>query len=304
MTTPYVGVDRVKEAMPSSYTGTDDNILTDIITSASAFIDNYCGVANGGFATQTYDELYHGTGDNLLFLVNHPVQTISRIATTTLPALSIHNTDPDMGCRATVQVVGTPSNSFNMNSQYASTGITLTYIKSAVTTTNTLTWASYPTVTQLVAAINALGNNWTALVQGGFGSWSTTDIRASQGAFGARVVTAYLWIHWYDIPWWRLNEQTGEVYSPMGFARGWGNWRVIYNAGYSTFPDDLTQALCELVVATYYARIVNANILTQSIGPGYSYTQAVKEGFEGLSVLAKKTLLWYKRHPVSKFGVF
>lgn len=301
MTTPYVSVPQVKTLLRSSYDGSDDDALSSLIRSASAFLDKYCNRANGGFLSQTYDELYHGTGETIMFLRQIPIQTINRIATTQLPALSIHNTDTDMGCRATVQIVGTPNNSVNLNNQYTSTGIVLTYVKNAVTTTNTLTWATYPTVTQLQAAIAALGNNWTANVQGGFGSWSSTDLRATQGAFGARITTTYLWIHWFDLPIYRVDESIGEVYSPMGFARGLNNWRVIYTAGYSVFPDDLGQALCELVANSYYARELNSNLQQETLGP-VNYTQFVREGFEGMSILAQKTINRHRVPSIDKFS--
>lgn len=303
MTTQYITVAQVKERMPSSYTGTDDTALGDILTSCCAFLDNYCGVANGGFAVQTYDELYNGTGDQILFLRNRPVQTITKVACTELPALLVHNTSTDTGCRATVAVSGSPGNAFNLNSQYTSTGITLTYVASGVTTTNTLTWASYPTVAQLATAVNGLGNNWTATVQGGFGTWSTSDLRATQGAFGARITTTYLWIHWMDLPWYRINEETGEVFNPGGFTRGSFNWRVVYSAGYSAFPDDLTQALAELCVATWYQKSVNPALQSESLGQ-YSYTRAAKVGFDSLSGVAQKTLGRYRRHTVSKFSAW
>lgn len=297
----YITLARAKEAMQSSYNGAQDTQLQDVLNGCCDFLDKWTNRSSGGFNVQTYDELYNGTGDHLLFLNNTPLVSITKVATTELPALLIHNTDSDMGARASV-VVNTSAASTNFN--YTSTGITLTYVKNAVTTTNTLTWVSYPTITQLCNAINAVGNNWTATVQGGFGSWSSSDLRGTMGAFGARVTTTYLWIHWQDLPWYRVNEFTGEIYSPMGFARGWGNWRVIYQAGFATFPNDLAQALAELTAATFYARNVNANTQNESLAGGYSYSQVAEKTFDGLSVVAKKTLQAYKRRPVPHYSIW
>lgn len=303
MTTLYISVDRAAEALPSSYDGSDNTVLSAVLTSSCAFLDTYCNICNGGFAVQTYDELYDGTGDHILYLNQYPIQNISRIATTVTPALSITNTQSDQGCRALAQVIGTPSNPDNLSSQYVSTGLTLTYIESAVTTTQTFLWSAYPTVTSLVAAINNAGNHWSSVVMGGFGNWSTTDIRATQGAYGSRITTSYIYLHWYDLPTYRVQENTGEVYSEMGFCRGWGNWRVIYSAGYATFPDDLAQALAELTAATYLARTVNPNLQSESLG-GYSYSQGTKKAFEGLSVQSKQTMAKYKRRKVGHFSLW
>ncbi len=293
----------MKLALPASYDGSDDAALSAVLTGCCAFLDRYCGVANGGFTTQTYDELYDGTGDSSLFLLQRPVQSITKVATIQQPALAITNKKTPMGVRATSQIVGTPTNSVNLSSQYASTGLVLTVVEDAVTSTHTLTWASYPTVQLLCDAINLVGDSWQATVMGGFAKWSTTDIRATQGAFGSRVTTSYLWIHSFDLPYWRLDENAAEIQSTMGFCRGMKNWRVIYTAGYSAFPDDLSQALAELTAATYLARSVNANTQSQSLG-GYSYTQAAKEGFEGLSVMAQKTINSYRRYQICHFNAW
>ncbi len=298
MSVAYITVARVKEAMRSSYNGSDDAVLADIINSCSAWLDKWSNRASGGFSVQFYDELYNGTGDNLLFLNNVPIVSITKIATTQLPAIYIRNNDADMGSRATAQINGT----WNGNG-YTSSGVTLTYVSGGTTTTNTLTWTSYTTVQALADAINGLGGYWQAGVQGGFGNWSSSDLRATQGSFGCRITTAYLWIHWYELPWYRVNELTGEVWSPMGFARGVYGWRVIYSAGYASFPDDLAQALAELVAATYYAREANANMQTENLD-GYSYSQMVDKAFKGLSTVAQKTFYAYKRRPVPHFSTW
>jgi hypothetical protein len=303
-TTPYITLAQVKARLPNSYNGADDTGLNRMIAESSAFLDTYCNRANNGFNVQTYDEIYNGTGERLLFLNNTPIQSIQKIATVQLPTLSIQNNDTDVSARATVSVVGTPANPINLNSQYTSTGLTLFYLKNNVPITNvTLTWEEYPTIASLAAAINALGNNWQCTVQGNFGGWSTTDLRATQGSFGCRTTTAYLWIHWYELPYYRIDENTGEIYSTMGFSRGWGNWRIIYTAGNTVFPLELAGALAELVVNAYMAKSQNSNLQSQSTGPT-SYTQFVEKGFEGLSIASCKTINRYKIRKVSQFSLW
>lgn len=305
MTTNYVTVAQVKNAMRSSYNGADDSLITSqIIPAVSAWVDRYCNRANGGLLSQQYDELYQGSGTHELFLNNTPIQSIQRIATTQLPALSIHNTDSDMGCRALVALTSTPANDINPNSQNTSTGLTLTYIKNAVTTTNSFTWTAYPTIQNLVDAINAAGNNWTATVMGGFGGWSSSDLRATQGAFGARITTCYMWIHWLDLPWYRVeNENNGLIYSPMGFHRGPVGWRVQYTAGYTTLPDDMVQALAEMCANAYYARELNSNLQSEGLGPT-NYSQYAQKGFDGLSIMSKQTFNQYRIRTVKPFSTW
>lgn len=286
----YIDVDTVKAAMRSSYSGEDDSLLTDqIIPACSTFLDNYCNRPAGSFLTTTLDELYHGTGTNLMFLNATPVQSISRLATTSTPCLQLHNTSSDMGVRATCAI--TP------------TGLVLTYIANAVTTTQTFLFSTYPTINALAAAVNGAGNNWQSQAMGGFGTWSSADLRSTQGAFGARIVTAYFFIHWQELSFYRVNELNGEVYSTHGFHRGSFNWRCSYTAGYTAFPNDLTQALAEMCAQTYFQREANANMSQESNGE-YSYTRMATKAFEGLSDMARRTLGQYKRRPVQKFSTW
>ncbi len=293
----YIDLARVFQVLPSSYDGSADDSLQAIIYSCSAFLDNYTNrtLPNGlvgGILAQNHDELYNGTGTHIMYLNFAPVQSISRVATTTLPAISVHNTTADMGCRATVAVT--------------STGVTLTYILSANTTINTYNFSDYPTIQELANAMNNAGNNWTALAQGGFGTWTSSDLYCPsnlQGAYGARLTTAYLWIHWHDLEWYRVNELTGEIYSPQGFDRGQNNWRVTYVAGYTVFPDDLSQALAELVAATYLNQESNPNFEHEAMN-GYSYKRVMQIGWMGLSEMSRNTLGNYKLRKVPKFSAF
>lgn len=300
----YVSLNRVKLALASDYDGSQDAALTAVINSVSDFVDKYCGRSHNGFLAQTYDELYDGTGSDVLFLNNIPIQNISRIATTETSCLSIHNTNNDMGCRANAQIIGTASDNENLASQYTSTGLKLTIVQSAVTTTSTLTWATYPTIAQLAAAVNALGNGWQAYVMGGFGTWSSSDLRATQGAYESRIFTSYYWIHWQEMSWYRVNEENGEIRNSMVFNNGIQNWRIIYNAGYSVVPDDLQQAICEMVKITWLIRNRDPNLKSESM-ENYSYqsadTSASGVAFAGLSELSRRTLNLYK---VRRIGAY
>lgn len=287
-------------ALPSSYTGSEDAVLGSILDASCAFLDRTTNTPSGGFAVQSYDEVYQGTGDHSLFLNAYPVTKIDRIASNPQPAVSITNHDPDRGVRATVQVVGTPGNPVNLNSQYTSTGLTLVRVKNAVTTTQTFTWLLYPTLTQLVAAINLVGNGWSAQVQGGLDTWSSSDLRATQGAFGSSIATSYLSVHLYDLPTFHVNENTGEVLSEQGFPKG-TTYRVVFSAGYSVFPADLAEALAQLTASAFLHRNLNPNLQSESLG-GYSYTTAAQQGWASLSATVKQTVNSYRRRSVPQFN--
>jgi hypothetical protein len=68
-----------------------------------------------------------------------------------------------------------------------STGLSLTRVASGVSSTDTsVTWGTYPTLTQVATAVNALGNGWSATVAGGYENAASSDLRALQGSFTCR----------------------------------------------------------------------------------------------------------------------
>jgi hypothetical protein len=292
----YITLQRCKDALRSSYQGQDDTILSnDIIPAVCQFVDKYCNRSPGGLLVSQQDQLYHGTGDAILVVRDVPIVSIQRVAGISIPAILIQNKNADMSVRSTISV--------------SSTGITLTYIQSAITTTNTFLFADYPTVDDITAQINAAGNNWYAKSQNNFGQWSSADLRATQGAFGAKYTT-YLYIHWWDYQAYRVNEVNGEIWSIAGFPRGMFNIRITYMAGYGTdgngniIQDDLQQAIAELCAATYYQRESNPNLSNESLG-GLSYTAILEnKKLDGLSAVAQKTLNMYRRRIVSKFSTW
>lgn len=131
--------------------------------------------------------------------------------------------------------------------------------------------ATYPTtatgtVTQLAAAINALGSGWSATVQGSYGGWATNDLWGSEGTMSALGGTSQgLDCFPNMLTNFRVRWQTGEIALPQGvtaFGGGPGNawqwpgssdvaygssaWRdpvlCQYAAGWATVPLDLQEA--------------------------------------------------------------
>jgi len=287
----YTSVARIRQQLRGSYDDSDDAILNTIRKAAETFLDTYCNRSRGGFLVQSYDRVLHGTGTHQIYMQDAPLQFIKRISTNRVPAIYVRNDDPDISTIATMSLTAT--------------NMTLTTVNGLTgTTTNALSFATYPSIQQLANAINALGNHWISGAMSGLQNRPSTELWAPQGSYGCRVTTAYGWTFYQHLPtfWFDPNETQGQIYSEMGFSRGVFNWRFQYDAGYPTFPLDLEQALVELVVATYYAREANANMDQESLGP-YSYTR-VKEAFSGLTDLSRKTLNQYKLVEVPKFSTW
>src|SRR6202008_2324720 len=110
-------------------------------------------------------ELYSGTGEPRLLLRHYPLVSVQSVRYRPVTVLKLTNTDPtNVQARAAV----------------TATGLTLVRVKNGVRTTDTsVTFAGNVPLTALAAAVNALGNGWSAQVAGdatNYGSWPSADL--------------------------------------------------------------------------------------------------------------------------------
>jgi hypothetical protein len=134
-----------------------------------------------------------------------------------------------------------------------------------VTSTDTsVTFAANATLTAVATAVNALGNGWSAEAVSGYGSWASADLRALQGALHARSAPAELVIHTEDLAGFDVDAARGWLVRRGGVS-GWpwgepaaawtegrGNYRVVYDAGYATVPEDVQEACAEWVAVLFF----------------------------------------------------
>ncbi|KKM74316.1 hypothetical protein LCGC14_1401610, partial [marine sediment metagenome] len=135
----------------------DDALITNIIDRASAAIESIC---NRYFNTASYAGWYDGTGARTFYLEHSPVTVVARVGVGRFNALGVwHNSTSSTWATARV----------------TSTGLTLTYKDSSGTTTSSLAFSTYTTITTLAAAIDALGSGWAS--QGlSYGTYLTADL--------------------------------------------------------------------------------------------------------------------------------
>lgn len=69
-----------------------------------------------------------------------------------------------------------------------------------------------------------------------------------------------------------INDD-GSLYYFYGFVKGRRNYKITYNAGYVTIPDDLKQIALQMVVSAYNSSAKDINIKEERIGD-YSYKLA------------------------------
>lgn len=182
-----------------------------------------------------------------------------------------------------------------------STGLQLWRMASGVAFTETLlTYASYPTLDAMMAAINALGNGWTAWGDQGdpdYGLWPSADLWVppsygdgvtSQGALTARGQNCELKMHTYELAGYQWDAGRGwllraipytdpELLQPedLVWPTGINNIRVQYTAGYTTIPEAVVQACVEWVADMYWYASRDPTLATTvgSSGTASSYRQ-------------------------------
>ncbi|HWE02445.1 MAG TPA: hypothetical protein VG326_08535 [Tepidisphaeraceae bacterium] len=245
--------------------------LASLVTAASDSVRRECGRE---FLLAAFSE-YHSGGIYIrepLRLRQYPVAEITRVAASPRAALLIQNFDDASNQRATFETT--------------STALRLVTVASAVLTTTDFLYATYPTVAQLAAAVNALGNGWSATVRNDLTNWPSADFKPLQGAVsalnGGHDLEMYSEIVQPFTAWpssggdgdwddgfqgasgWRLDEETGELFGR--FPRGQLNIRIDYRAGFVTTPQAIQEACVQLAQDLYQAALVNNTLQKSTLG--------------------------------------
>lgn len=253
---------RARVALPSAKAaGADDTAIGYLITACSRAIERYC---RRKFTSDTYDELYTGTGQIVLALRNYPIQSVQSLRYREQVVMTVKNTSASVQ-QARVEIL--------------SSGIRLVSVASGVKTTTTagLTFAGNVTLSALATAIAAV-SGWTASVISGFTLWPSVDLycangsttdpgtNAGAGALNAAGVNAELRMHTSELSGYQIHNRGGGLYrgnpytdpevsdtGDLQWPIGVNNFRIQYTAGYTTVPEDIQEACAQLVA--YHFRL-------------------------------------------------
>jgi hypothetical protein len=216
-------------------TAAEDDTLDALIAAASAAIERLCGRS---FVSASFDKLYDGWFHRDLMLEQFPIISVERIAFGPVGVLRIENTSA-ANQRATVQVT--------------STGVILTRVASGVSSSSTVTFAGNVTLSAVAAAINALGNGWSAsVIDAADAKRASADLRSLQGALNAKDAPAELVLHKEELYDFFVDAPRGILRRPARWCGGQGFWRVIYTAGYATVPEDIQEACAQWVAHLFW----------------------------------------------------
>lgn len=226
----------------------ENTLIDSLILACSQAIERYCGRQ---FHPREYDEVVDGLGQRELLLRNYPVLAVERIAYGPVGVLTIINTDPDTYQRARVQVTDD--------------GLTLTRVASGVTSKDELTFADYPTLSDLKSAINLLAHGWAATIpESKYTYFPSEDLRALQGAFNARNLEVALFAHGEELSDFRILSRKGILLRGRSASRasltcpgniwagGANYWRIQYTAGFYPLPAEVEQACAEWVAQLFW----------------------------------------------------
>lgn len=251
------------------------------LDSASEAIERHC---RRSFARADRDEVAEPAWDGTAILAHYPVNAVSRIAGGRRGVLRISNASA-AAQRATVAFSYGPTADFETG--LTPTGLLLRRVASAVVSDTALLFAAYPTLAELAAAVVALGNGWSAEVEGGYGPWASSDLAGGEAVQGALGVGAVLDVFAEDLGAgdYALDRGAGilrlagggageDPYFdglPVGGAGRWSEVRVQYNAGYQTIPAGLQDACVEAVKAALVGLALDPAVSAESAGQ-YSYS--------------------------------
>ena len=268
----------------------DDTLIGYLVSRATSAIESYC---DRTFASDTYLERYDGDGTSELYVNQYPITDVLLLSTTLQDVMYINNTSSD----AYMAVVKVVSN--DTDASVAET-LTLTVSGGANAGANSLTLSSY-TVTELVAAINALGSGWVATATDStFGMWESVELLPCSGLNCLDNHYVYLQTPYTPVSTFKIQGMTqtpyrgnnGRIWLSEGYAQGIQNITVRYTAGYATTPADLEQICIDLVNVYYRGRKKDMTVKSERLGD-HSITMA--EGSRDLPASIAKSLAPYKR---------
>jgi len=238
-----------------------DSVLIRLINAVTSKIENYCGRK---FKSRSYTlERHYGSGDTTMYTDQWPIISVERVAVETQDA---------------IQITGGGVGAFSMMASIKRTqdppvnsDLVLTISGGASAGTNELSFSTYDTMSDLTAAITALGG-WTGAVVGSKGHYDPDDL-LPVGSIECNSGTITFEMVGDGLDDYSVKNEEGELYRPSGWPRGWRNVYIDYTAGYATVPDDIENVAIQCVRDLFKSRSVNMGFQSERLGD-YAYSLA------------------------------
>ncbi len=232
-------------------TNEDDSVIAYLVTAATEAIENTC---DRTFASATYNQWIDGTGSNYILLPQYPITALTRIS---------------LDKKVALEVTCTKSGASRAYISVSSTALTLNSVTQGTTTTNSLTLASYATLTLLKAAIDAV-SGWSATIMNSDANWSPSDIRPCQG--WECYTPAQVGLYVPSDAETELDYNTDRmVYLSSVAPKGNKNIFVSWTGGYTTIPQIIQVCCAKLVGELYHEGKRDGSLQSETIG-AYSWS--------------------------------
>lgn len=219
-------------ARTSSNNYSDERLIM-LINAVSAEIESFLG---RNILSRDYTEYVNG-GEFQHTVSNFPITAITRVAWGHAFVLTIK-------CSSTTATRAT--------GQVTATALSITDVIAGVSTTNSITLASYATLTLLEAAIDAV-TNWEATTSPAYLSYPAADLIRTPPKDCLRTTSQEFAIWEEDANVDQVDFDTGILYFNSVTPTGRDTVRVSYTAGYTTTPDDLEMVVLDLITRTWDA---------------------------------------------------
>jgi hypothetical protein len=244
----------VKRAMGiASSTTTYDTILTELINQVSDRIERETGRR---FAAANYNEWIAAEQEEWFTVRNWPIIRVDRMRYCLDQTITASYSGSDVEAYASVYY----------DDDGGSGTAKLVSISAAGTeTSNTFAFSTYPTLSTLVTAMDAI-SGWTVSRISSRDGQSLILMPASGLDALNQVAELYAATEFDTVG--RVDHRRGMVYCP-GYT---GLKLVSYRGGYETIPDDVARVANEMVIAAYHMGLSDLSKASESI-PDYSYSR-------------------------------
>jgi hypothetical protein len=169
------------------------------LVAATRAVEGYC---QRPLVLSSYDHFIRPENTNRVRLRTRPVVELTRCAAGQQAAFWVANATADMA--SVNEVMATMGSLVPTSLVFKST-------LAGTTTTQTLTVGSYATITLLVAAINALGNGWSATAYAPAASLPTSELFGTVGARDARGGRPEFFVSSQPLDSYWLNDSRGYI---------------------------------------------------------------------------------------------
>lgn len=225
----------------------------------------------------TYREWLDGSGERYQRVTEYPVTRIFQAAYAVNSAVSLYFSG---GSMATVSVQDATLKLFSVSSAGVEADVDLDL-------------ATYPTITLLVAQINATGG-WSATTETNRGSDYSLNIKPfdTQHALSPDTADLYTPDEAIDVRVADRGEYLLETIGGGGFPKGRSNVFVWYTGGYTTVPGGLEAFANQIALDTMYGAQRDGSLSSEKIG---NYQYQVGTGGSGVAVKGMANALVQQR---------